>query len=104
MLTGRRASQGTVPYWQAYDRLVVRRNPSRLNPRQNPNIGAFIIRIRFLGAHYTTIIIRNPQNSIGNFFKAPIPPIGSLGKDVSNHGTAKFESSDIFPDLRRYSE
>ena len=30
------------------------------------NIGALIIRIGF-GAHYTIIILRNPQNSIGNY-------------------------------------
>ena len=33
-----------------------------------PNTGALITRIyRVWGAHYTMIIIRNPQNSIGNF-------------------------------------
>ena len=30
------------------------------------NIGAFIIRIGF-GAHYSILIIRNPQNSTGNY-------------------------------------
>ena len=30
------------------------------------NIGALIIRIEF-GAHYIIFIIRNPQNSIGNY-------------------------------------
>ena len=38
------------------------------------DIGASIIRIRFW-AHYTILIRRNPQNSIGIFFfKAPILP------------------------------
>ena len=32
----------------------------------NPDVGAFIIRLGFWG-HYTIIIIRNPQNSIGNY-------------------------------------
>ena len=34
------------------------------------NVGALIIRIGFgdvLGDHYTIFIIRNPQNSIGNY-------------------------------------
>ena len=37
------------------------------------NIGAFIIRIG-LGAHYTTVIIRNPQNSIGNLVLSASTP------------------------------
>ena len=34
------------------------------------NIGALIIRIGFWGAYHTIVIIRNPQNSIGNYISA----------------------------------
>ena len=34
-------------------------------PTNLSNIGALILRTGF-GAHYATIIVRNPQNSIGN--------------------------------------
>ena len=39
---------------------------SSLREMQNV-IGALIIRIGVFGAHYTIIVIRNPQNSIGNY-------------------------------------
>ena len=32
------------------------------------NIGALMIRMRFFGAHYAILILRKPQNSIGNYF------------------------------------
>ena len=38
------------------------------------NVGALIIRIGFGGGHNTRIIIRNPQNSIGNY----VGPYGIL--------------------------
>ena len=31
------------------------------------NIGASIIRIGFWGIYYTVMIIRNPQNNVGNY-------------------------------------
>ena len=39
---------------------------SKLQDDDEVNIGALIIRIRFWGP-YNIVIIRNPQNSIGNY-------------------------------------
>ena len=62
-------SQGDMISRPGFGRRVdhaVSADPKLLNPTPNSNMGALKIRISF-GAHYTIVIIRNPQNSIGNY-------------------------------------
>ena len=76
------------------DAWLCRVNPTISTDSKHPNTGALTIRrIRF-GVYYTIIIIRNPQNSIGNY----------LGPDIkSYHRTPRQPDSQAAGELELQS-